>query len=77
MPGLSGLSALRAIKARVPKTKVLVLIMHDDEVYLRQVLGAGGLGYVVKKAADMELLSAIRAVRRRPRAISLDILPIA
>lgn len=64
MPGLGGLSALSLIREKAPGTKVLVLTMHDDEGYLRQVLGAGGSGYVVKKAADMELLSAIRAVRR-------------
>ena len=64
MPGLGGLSALGIIRGKAPGTKVLVLTMHDDEGYLRQVLEAGGSGYVVKKAADMELLSAIRAVRR-------------
>ncbi len=64
MPDLGGLSALGVIKATAPKTKVLVLTMYDDEGYLREVLGAGGSGYVVKKAADMELLSAIRAVKR-------------
>ncbi len=64
MPGLDGLSALGLIKARAPRIKILVLTMHDDERYLREVLGAGGSGYVVKKAADMELLSAIRAVNR-------------
>jgi DNA-binding NarL/FixJ family response regulator len=42
--------------------KVLVLTMHDDPAYLRAALSAGASGYVVKKAADTELLSAIRAV---------------
>jgi two-component system response regulator NreC len=64
MPGLGGLSALGVIREKAPGTKILVLTMHDDEGYLRQVLGAGGSGYVVKKAADMELLAAIRAVKR-------------
>lgn len=64
MPGLGGLSALGVIREKVPETKVLVLTMHDDEGYLGRVLEAGGSGYVVKKAADMELLSAIRAVKR-------------
>jgi two-component system response regulator NreC len=41
---------------------VLVLTMHDDITYLRQVLRAGGAGYVLKQAADKELLSAIRTV---------------
>jgi len=64
MPGLGGLSALSIIRERAPKTKVLVLTMHDDEGYVRRVLEAGGSGYVVKKAADTELLLAIRAVKR-------------
>lgn len=64
MPGLGGLTALGVIRAKVPATKVLVLTMHDDEAYLGQVLEAGASGYVVKKAADMELLAAIRAVKR-------------
>ena len=64
MPGLGGLQALGVIREKAPGAKILVLTMHDDEGYLRQVLGAGGSGYVVKKAADMELLAAIRAVKR-------------
>jgi two-component system response regulator NreC len=43
---------------------VLMLTMHDDEGYLREALAAGGSGYVLKRAADIELLSAIRAVFR-------------
>jgi len=58
----SGLDAIRRIKARRPEACVLALTMHDDEGYLRAVLEAGGAGYVLKRAADSELLSAIRAV---------------
>jgi len=58
----SGLEAIRRIKARRPDARVLALTMHDDEGYLRAVLEAGGAGYVLKRAADTELLSAIRAV---------------
>jgi DNA-binding NarL/FixJ family response regulator len=60
----SGLEAIRRIKARRPDARVLALTMHDDEGYLRAVLEAGGAGYVLKRAADTELLSAIRAVWR-------------
>jgi two-component system response regulator NreC len=60
----SGLEAIRRIKARRPEARVLALTMHDDEGYLRAVLEAGGAGYVLKQAADTELLSAIRAVWR-------------
>ena len=60
----SGLEAIRRIKASRPEALVLALTMHDDEGYLRAVLEAGGAGYVLKRAADTELLSAIRAVRQ-------------
>ena len=62
MSGLDGLDAVRRIKEDNPEVKVLALTMHDDESYLRQVLEGGGSGYVLKRAADTELLSAIRAV---------------
>jgi len=60
----SGLEAIRRIKASRPEALVLALTMHDDEGYLRAVLEAGGAGYVLKRAADTELLSASRAVRQ-------------
>jgi two-component system response regulator NreC len=47
-----------------PDTRVLVLSMHDDPAYLRSVLAAGASGYVLKRAVDTELLTAIRAVHR-------------
>ena len=64
MPGLGGLQALEEIARCCPDTRVLVLTMHDDPAYLRSVLAAGASGYVLKRAVDTELLSAIRAVHR-------------
>lgn len=64
MPGLGGLEALPLIRKTVPHTRVLILTMHDDESYLRQALRDGASGYVLKRAADTELLSAIHAVMR-------------
>ena len=61
---LAGLEAVRRIAAGRPEARVVALTMHDDEGYLRAVLEAGGAGYVLKRAADTELLSAIRAVWR-------------
>jgi two-component system response regulator NreC len=63
MPLLNGIEATRRITQRFSDIKVLVLTMHDDQEYIRQVLQAGASGYVVKQAAPTELLSAIRAVR--------------
>lgn len=64
MPGMDGLVATRELRQRCPKTRVVVLTMHEEEGFLRQVLNAGGAGYVLKKAAEAELLAAIRAVHR-------------
>jgi two-component system response regulator NreC len=64
MPRLGGLAVLRDLRERVPQSRVLVLTMHADEAYLREALRLGAAGYVVKAAADQELLAAVRAVAR-------------
>jgi two-component system response regulator NreC len=64
MPGISGLDALPLIKRDSPSTRALILSQYDDESYLRRALEAGASGYVLRRAADVELLSAIRAVSR-------------
>jgi len=61
MPGLTGIEATKEIKKTNPSVKILVLTMHDDTHYLRQVINAGADGFIPKKAADTELLAAIRA----------------
>jgi two-component system response regulator NreC len=62
MPGGLGLKAIERIREKAPNSRVIVLTMHDDPAYLRTALAMGVSGYVVKSAADTELLSAIRAV---------------
>jgi two-component system response regulator NreC len=62
MPGPHSGDVIRQVLRAAPKTRVLVLTMHDDPAYLASALAAGAAGYVVKKVADSELLSAIRAV---------------
>jgi len=64
MPGLGGLDALPVLRSSSPGTRVLILTMHDEPQYLRQAIKSGAAGYVLKKAADVELLSAIRATMR-------------
>ena len=64
MPRAGGMPALQAIARHLPKTRVLVLTMHNDPAYARSVLAAGASGYVLKRSVDAELLAAIRAVHR-------------
>lgn len=64
MKGMGGLEATREITERLPETKVLILTMHENEEYLRQMLEVGATGYVLKQAVDTELAVAIRAVQR-------------
>ena len=64
MPRTGGRGALQKIVRDCPKTRVLVLTMHDDPAYLRSALAAGASGYLLKRAVDAELLAAIRAVHR-------------
>lgn len=62
MPGMSGIEATRRIKENSPETAVLALTMHEDEQYFFEMLNAGASGYVPKRAAPDDLVSAIRAV---------------
>ena len=62
MPGESGIEAIPELLARVPKTTVLVLSMQDDPHYVREAFAAGARGYVLKEAADVELVAAVREV---------------
>lgn len=64
MPRLGGLEVLPLLRQRIPDARVLILTMHHDESYLRQALKNGAAGYVLKKAADVELIAAIQAVMR-------------
>ena len=64
MPRLNGLEATRQIKHDCPEAAVLILTMHDNEEYLRQVLAAGASGYVLKTVNGERLAENIRSVYR-------------
>lgn len=64
LPGLGGLELLKQAMAEQPWLKVLVLTMHDDPEFVRAAMTAGARGYVLKRAADTELLNAVRLVGR-------------
>jgi len=62
MPGESGIEVLPTLLKESPATKVLVLSMQDDPSYVREAFAAGASGYVLKEAADEEVVSAVREI---------------
>ncbi len=83
MPDVDGLAVLPRLKQAAPQAHMLILTMHEDAAYVRQAFRLGAAGYVLKKAADTELMSAIRAVARNEiyvhpamtKALLEDLLP--
>lgn len=64
MPMMDSLAATRVIKQDLPHIHVLILTMHENDEYFFQVLQAGAAGYVLKRAAASDLITALRAVTR-------------
>ena len=69
MPGKTGIEGMPALLRAVPNVKVLVLSMQDDPRYVREAFDAGASGYVLKEAADTEVVGAIRAVAAGERYV--------
>lgn len=64
MPRLTGLQAARELSRRCPQLRTLILSMYDKEQYFFEALAAGASGYVVKRAADKDIVEACRATMR-------------
>lgn len=64
MPGLSGFEATRMIREQNPDVKVLALTVHDSEAYVFQMLQAGAVGYVLKRASSEDVIQAVKAAHR-------------
>lgn len=62
MPGLNGIESVRMIRSDHPYLKIIILSMHENQEYVREVLQAGADGYVVKQSDASEVITAIRAV---------------
>lgn len=62
LPKLDGVEATRRILEESPNTRVLVLTMHEEPAFVERVLEAGASGYLLKRAAESDLIGAIRAV---------------
>jgi len=73
MPDKTGLEALPTLVHEQPDVKVLVLSMQDDPRYVREAFAAGASGYVLKDAADTEVVSAVREVARGGRYVNPEL----
>lgn len=62
LPDISGIEATRRIKAILPEVHIIGLTMHEEEPYVMELLKAGADGYIVKRSAAADLVSAIRSV---------------
>jgi two-component system response regulator NreC len=62
MPDLDGISVTKKIKSQFPDLRILILTVHEDEALLREAIRVGAAGYILKRAAETELISAIRAI---------------
>jgi two-component system, NarL family, response regulator NreC len=62
MPGKSGIEAIPDVLKDAPEAKVLVLSMQDDPRYVREAFAAGAAGYILKEAADTDVVAAVREV---------------
>jgi len=69
MPGRGGIRATEDLRRACPLAKVLILTMHEDEVYARQAALAGASGYVLKRALATELVAAVRIVHAGGRYV--------
>lgn len=70
MPGESSLSAIPSLRKEVPETQIVVLTMQDDPAFAREALRAGALGFVLKRAAETELIEAVRLAARGERYLN-------
>jgi two-component system response regulator NreC len=64
MPDLDGIEVTKKVKPQFPNVRILILTIHEDEALLRAALKAGAGGYILKHAAEAELISAIHTILR-------------
>ncbi len=62
MPVMNGLEAAQKIRARYPEVKILILTMHNDIKYIKEIIATGAQGYILKNRGKEELVSAIKVI---------------
>ena len=77
MPEMNGIEATRQIRVNYPKTRVLIVSMHDNANYIKSSVQAGALGYILKDMAGNDLVAAIRSIHQDTRYFSKKIARIA
>lgn len=83
MPNMGGIDVLQHLSRKLPASKVLMLTVHEDESLLKKAIRAGASGFVVKRAAESELITAIKTVMQgdiyihpaMTRALLKDLVP--
>ncbi len=73
MPKMSGLEAIRQIKAKCPEIGILVLTVHDDSEHILGILEAGAAGYLTKAVFGKEVVQAVRAVATGETVLSSSV----
>jgi two-component system response regulator NreC len=77
MPGLSGLEALRILRERSPRTRVVILSMYSSSAFIAQALQHGAIGYVLKGCPEEDLVRAVKAAAAGRRFLSPPVTEIA
>jgi DNA-binding NarL/FixJ family response regulator len=77
MPEMNGIEAGKQIHVDYPKTRILMVSMHDNSTYIRSSIQAGALGYVLKDTVGEELVTAVRSIHQHTRYFSKKIAGIA
>ncbi|MFO1412888.1 MAG: response regulator transcription factor [Burkholderiales bacterium] len=73
LPDVSGIEALRRLRARLPEARVLMFSIHDEPVFARRAFAAGAAGYVTKASAPDVLVDAVRTVARGEPFLGPDV----
>jgi two-component system response regulator NreC len=61
---MSGIEVCRKLRASLPHLRVLILTLHEDTELLREAIQTGASGYIIKRAADIQLVTAVHAIQR-------------
>ncbi len=73
LPGINGIELIRRIKSEYPDVEAVALTVYDDEEFAKQAIKAGAIGYVIKDAAQEELVQAVRAAAAGESLVSTSV----